>query len=156
MPPSQGGMKAQRRQQLEAIAAREHDAEKQRLTKTIREMAKLLPAGERGQYLKVAKDVEKAGAKGNGGSVELETGLLVLTPQAGVQAIAAPAPPLVARTVPAQAVVVAAPQVGAVGKRPKATQSFYVLLQFAVGNNVSMYDAVTGPRTCQALRICEH
>ncbi len=100
---------------MEAVVAQEHEAEKQRLTKTIREMAKFLPAGERGQYLKVAKDVERAGAKEKGGSAEPETGLVVLAPQAGVQAIATPVAPLVARTVSAQAVVVAAPQVSAAG-----------------------------------------
>ena len=71
-------------------------------------------------------------------------GLVVLTPQPA--AIATPVAPLVAGTMPAQAVVVAAPQVGAGGKQPKVSQSFYVLPQFAVGSNVPLYAQATGPK----------
>ncbi len=137
-------MKAQKRRQLEANAAWEHEVEKQRLTKTIREMVKHVPSEKRGQYLKVVKDVEKTSANAKNGSVEPEAGLVVLAPQPA--AIATPVAPLVAGAMPAQAVVVAAPQVGAGGKQPKVTQSSYVLPQFAVGSNVPMYAQATGPK----------
>ena len=110
----QGGLKAQQRQQTEAAAGRESEAEIQRLRDTILRMAKHIPEKEKAPYLQDLKDAAKPRTKGGGGGGAQGPGLVVLAPQASMQTVAAPITPIVTEAMPAGSqVVIAAPQ----GKR---------------------------------------
>ncbi len=114
-----------------------------RLRKTIRDMAKYLPASERAPYLQAAKPTANSGTpKGSGGEAQ-SPGLVVLAPQAGAQAaVATPMTQVVAEAIPTQAVVLATPQ----GKAGGAKQSWHVFPQVQTGSKVSLYDGAAGQK----------